>query len=205
MGRIYQTLDRVSQLLIDLDPDSKRNLAALEGKVLCLEISVPQITLFLMPGADGIRVSERSERDADVTLSGTLSAFAKLGMGGSGSGVLSSGQVNMKGDADTGQAFQKALGQIDLDFEELLSRYIGDTPARKTGNVARRVNEWADEAIELSTENMADFLTDEAKLLTTPVAMDRLESGVHDLRSRVDRLEQRLIRLEAKHGQSPKW
>ena len=52
---------------------------------------------------------------------------------GDDGGILSSGQVSMKGDADAGQACQKVLRQLDIDMEELLSVYIGDIPARQTG------------------------------------------------------------------------
>ncbi|NKB62485.1 MAG: hypothetical protein GKR95_18315 [Gammaproteobacteria bacterium] len=203
MSFLYSFLDRVSTVLMDLDPDSKRNIASLEDKILCLDITAPEIVLFLIPDGDGIRIKEQSDREADVTLSGPLTAFARLGMGGSESGVLSNGQVIMKGDADIGQTFQKVLGQIDLDLEELLSRYIGDVPARKTGNAARRAGEWVGETIDLSSENVADFLTEEAKLLITPVAMERMENGVHDLRSNVDRLEQRIRRLEEARVRNP--
>jgi ubiquinone biosynthesis protein UbiJ len=102
----------------------------------------------------------------------------------------------MQGDVDTGQAFQKILAQLDLDWEELIARFIGDTPARKTGNILRELSQWARESAHLSRENLADYLVEEKRILASPLAMERLEKEVQQLRSDVDRIEQRMGRVK---------
>ena len=195
MNALYGFLNRVAKVLIDSDPDTKQNLAALDGKVLCLDITSPQFTLYLLPGQHGVQIVENCDSEPSVTLSGPLPAFVRLATGGADSGVLSDGQVTMKGDADTGQAFQRVVSQLDLDGEELLSNYVGDTPARKIGNLARYLGQWAARTGSLSAENVADYLTEEKQVLVTPVAMERLENSINQLRADVDRIEQRLSKL----------
>ena len=199
MNLLYQFLDKATHTLIDLDPDTKRKLTELEGKVLCIKIRSPDLTLYLLPGENGIEVRERIDDSPDVTLSGPLSAFIKLGLDAKGEDrnrVFSEGGVTMEGNAEVGQAFQKAMSDLDIDFEELLSRYIGDTPARKVGVAAQGLRSWAEDAIDLSRENMADYLTEEKEVLVTPVKMERFEKSIDILRSDVDRLEQRIKKLE---------
>ncbi len=198
MSAIIDFLNRGSKLLLDLDPDGKQKLIALQGKVLCIELTAPPITLYMTPTKEGMEVNTSCTSDADVTLSGSLTAFAQLGIGGVGSGVLSDGEIQMKGDVETGQAFQKILSQLDIDLEELLSQYIGDTPAHKVGNLARGFGEWAKESIELSQENLGDYLKEEKKVLVTDLRMEQFRESLGDLRADVDRLEQRLDRIKQK-------
>jgi ubiquinone biosynthesis protein UbiJ len=196
MSIIHELLNQASSALLETDPDGKKDLQQLSGKVVCIELTAPMIVLYLEPGVGGIQINENSLTEPDVTLTGTLSAFVRLGTAGAKSGVLSSGQVSMRGDVDTGQAFQKALSRLDIDLEELLSGYIGDTPARKAGNLLRGFGKWATESMALSKENIADYLKEERRILPTVVAARRFESNVNNIRADVDRAEQRLGRVK---------
>lgn len=195
MSALFDLLNQSSKVLLDLDPDGKEKIAELNGKLLCLEVTLPSMTLYLAPTSDGLEILRESDVVPDVTLTGSALAFVKLGGAGVGSGVLSGGQINMKGDAETGQAFQKILSQIDIDGEELLSHYIGDTPARKVGNLFREFGEWATESIDLSRKNTGEYLQEEKRLLVTNLAMERFEKSVDHLRSDVDRLAIRMEQL----------
>ncbi len=196
MSVFFDFLNRTSEVLLSVDPDGREKLATLEGKVLCLEITAPKITLYLIPSKAGLKINQHCEGEPNVTLSGSVMAFAKLGGAGIDSGVLSDGQVKMQGDAESGQAFQKILSQLDIDWEELLSRYIGDTPARKAGNVARHFGDWVAQSLHLSRINVGEFLQEEKRVLVTNPAMQRFQDSVDKLRVDTDRLQQRISRLQ---------
>jgi ubiquinone biosynthesis protein UbiJ len=198
MNVLVGLLNRACRELLEVDPDGRQKLTALEGKVLCIEITVPPMKLYLKPSNEGIEISEKSETEPDVILSGSMMAFARLGTSGVESRVLSDGQVIMQGDAETGQIFQKILTQLDIDWEELLSRYIGDTPARKVGNVLRDFGSWASESAALSMQNTAEYFQEEKKVLVTNLAMERFQSAVDALRADTDRLERRMNMLRQK-------
>lgn len=183
---------------MSLDPDGREQLATLDGKVLCIEItggqSAPLLTLYLSPSEEGLKINRYCECEPNVTLTGSVMAFAKLGS--AGIEMLSDGQVKMKGDAESGQAFQKIFSQLDIDWEELLSRYVGDTPARKMGNVVRNFGDWASHSLDLSRINTGEFLQEEKRVLVTNLAMQRFQDSVDKLRVDTDRLQQRISRLK---------
>lgn len=183
---------------MSIDPDGREKLATLEGQVLCIEItgeqSTPLLTLYLSPSKEGLKINSHCECEPNVILSGSVMAFVKLGSGGVE--MLSDGQVTMKGDAESGQAFQKIFSQLDIDWEELLSRYIGDTPARKAGNVVRNFGDWASRSLDLSRINAGEFLQEEKRVLVTNLAMQRFQDSVDMLRVDTDRLQQRISRLQ---------
>lgn len=202
MNALFDCLNRASETLLSVDPDGREKLAQLEGKVLCIEMTVPRLTLYMSPSSAGLEIKQQCDAEADVTLTGSAMAFVKLGTAGIASGVLSEGRITMQGDTETGQAFQKALSQLDIDWEELLARYIGDTPARKVGNVASKFGNWASQSLDLSRQNTAEFLQEEKRVLVTNLAMERFQDSVDKLRADTDRLEQRILRLKKKHSEA---
>jgi ubiquinone biosynthesis protein UbiJ len=192
---LFETLNKATHTLLSVDPDAARSFAELRGKVFCVELTVPKLTLYLVPDPDGFTLCPEADRQPDVTLSGSVFAFAKLSGKGPASRVMTEGQVTIQGDAEAGQALQKIIARFDLDWEELIARIIGDTPARKLGNVLRGAADWGAKTASLSQENFADYFKEERKILPSEAAMRRFEQGVNTLRADVDRLAQRIERL----------
>ncbi len=215
---LLDALNAAAGAIISLDPDGQRKLAQLQGKVFCLEVFRTQtdaqtdaspLVLYLLPTAHGIELRRTVDAPPLVTLSGSALAFARLGRVGLGGGdapgdavgdALRDGRVTVRGDAELAQALHKILGELDLDWEELLSRYIGDSPARKVGNVVRGLADWMAKSInhttDLTRQNTADYLTEEKRVLVTELAMQRFDQAVNRTRADVDRLTRRVQRLE---------
>ena len=204
MSVITELLNRVSGFVLELDPEGAAQIAELAGKRLCLELSAPRLTLIIEPTNNGLKISEPAEDDPgtepDVTLNGSALDFMEMGLSGKSGNVVRDGRIHMTGDVETGQAFQRALSQLDLDWEEVLARYIGDSPARKAGVVMRELGLWAQQSVDLATRNVADVLTEESQILATRPALDRFERNLSTVRGDVDRLGRKLDDLIKKHG-----
>ncbi len=192
---LFDWLNRAVRAALSTDPDTAAAFGALAGKVYRIDITAPTLTLFLVPEPDGFALAPESDVAPAVTLSGSLSAFARLATRGSESGALTDGQVTLAGDAEAGQALQRLLARFDFDWEELIARAVGDLPARKVGNALRGATGWARESADLSRENLADYLTEERRVLASGAALRRLEAAVSELRADTDRLAARLGRL----------
>jgi ubiquinone biosynthesis protein UbiJ len=195
-GILFEALNRGIKTVLSVDPDSAAALDELKEKVFCVRLTFPRSSLFLVVESGGFSVAPNSEQQADVTLEGSIFAFARLSGKGASSRALTDGQVKMQGDAEAGQALQKIFAQFDFDWEELIAQMIGDTPARKIGNALRNTFNWASNSVELSQQNVADYLTEERQLIVSQVAMERFAEEVNRLRADTDRLEMRIERLE---------
>lgn len=197
-GALLAALERAADELLSLDPDAKQKLAQLRGKVFCIEVTAPQITLYMLPSEEGIAFC-RERAAADVTLRGSAAAFAGLARasraGAAGADAFGKGKVRFDGDAELAQTFQKILAEFDLDFEELLARRIGDTPARKAALAARELKEWAEQSFELSRENAADYLAEEKHAALTAALAERFGDALEHTRADVDRLSRRVQRI----------
>ena len=178
-----------------LDDETLPRLAAFEGKVIAIEVLSLNQTFFLFPSSDGILLLTDFDGDADTTLSGTPMALAKLGMAQDASTVLFSGEVRISGDTRLGHQFKKVLQQMNIDWEQHLSRYIGDIAAHQLGNASREFKKWLLRSTNSCSLDIGEYLQEESHLVVGKAEINRFTTQVDQLRSAIDRIESRLSRL----------
>ncbi|TPW10608.1 MAG: hypothetical protein FD130_2174 [Halothiobacillaceae bacterium] len=184
---------------LHLDPELRTKLLPLQGKLIALELRHLNSELFLLVGSDAVFVLPHCERNADTRLIGTPLALARLGLGGVGSrrsSALFASGVEIQGDLEVGRQMSELLNGLDIDWEEQLSKYIGDVAAHQVGNVARSLMQWGQQTAERMARNSVEYLQEESRDLPHPIEVGELLDAVDGLRSDVDRLEARLQRLE---------
>ncbi|MDR9435317.1 MAG: SCP2 sterol-binding domain-containing protein [Thiohalophilus sp.] len=178
-----------------LDPVTFEQLARFEGKQIALELHGTGLTLLLLPGHDGIQVMSGDAEQADTVISGTPLALAELSFGDARR-VLFAGEVTIRGDVETGQAFKRLLDHLDIDWEELLSRYTGDVVAHQLGDLFRGLQSWGRQARRVLGRNLAEFLHQESRQLATREAVAEFVREVDRLRDDSARLQQRVTLLQ---------
>jgi ubiquinone biosynthesis protein UbiJ len=184
-----------------LDPDSLVRSAALFGKVIMVELvfttagaAGPRLAFYLLPGADGIQVVAAYPDAPHVRIRGTPLALANQFRKGSGEGLAR--EVEVQGDSHIAKTFQELLGGIDIDWEEQLSRLVGDAFAHQLGAAVREFRAWGRQALTTLLTNAAEYLQQETRDLPPSGAMAAFLDGVDTLRSDTDRLEARIRRLQ---------
>lgn len=181
-----------------LDPENAANLCRLQGKVIEIELRGVWRRLFLLPQTDSVMVLGDYEGDADATISGSPLALMAMHHPGNRSRSLFSGEVEIRGDAGIGQALQRILDDMDIDWEEMLSRYTGDVVAHQLGNLVRGANGWLRRSAGVLEQDVGEYLQEEARSLPPRLEVRDFMDDVDAARSDVDRLEARVKRLEAR-------
>lgn len=85
--------------------------------------------------------------------------------------------------------------ELRWDFEEELSRVVGDVAAARIGGAARALARWPADAAQRVTEALGAYATDEARLVVGRTELDGLEDDVQALHAALRALEQRIARL----------
>lgn len=191
-------LDRLQEILNRNIADSRRGQALarqLDGRVMSLAVEGTPVTIFLRADGGRLALTPRHDSAVDATISGTPVALLALA-GPRGEGALRGGGVRIEGDAEVAQRFRDLLSETRPDFEEELSRVVGDVAARRVANIARDLVEWGRRASGSFASTVAEYLQEEGRDLPSRTEVEEFLSGVDQLRDDTERLEARLGRLE---------
>jgi len=179
-----------------LDPDTGLRMAALSGCCIGIELRGLDMTLFIFPEEQGIRIEGQFDGEPDTILHGTPLGMARLGLGGSTEKTLFSGDVTIDGDVEAGQTFKSILDDIDIDWEEQLSHLTGDVIAHQVGNAAHKATGWLQHSRSTLERNLGEYLQEELRVLPARIEIENLIADISDIAMAVDRLQARLQRLQ---------
>jgi len=181
--------------VLALDPDFLDQLAPFYKKTFRIELTEPALDLDLRPCPDGFIIEAAGENEPDVRLRGSLWAFSQLAKDGAHSDVFARGKINMSGDAELGQAFQRVLANLQIDWEELSASLLGDRAARTLHRTMTDIGTWFKQSSRQFHENSGEFIQEEIKVAPSRVEVDDMTDKVETLRSDAARLEARIAKL----------
>lgn len=180
---------------LGLDPATRARLPELDGRIIALHLRIIEMTVMLRVDRDRITVADEPDLQADTVLHGTPLGMAQLGLGTDTARTLFSGDVEITGDVETGQAFKAILDEMDIDWEEQLSRVTGDVIAHQLGNLARRAGEWLHHGGTTLQQDIGEYLQEESRVLPSRIEIENYIADVDNTAMAVERLEARLQRL----------
>lgn len=179
-----------------LDPDSLARVAALSGRCIAVELRGLDLQIFVEPTADGILLDTSSDLPPTATLSGTPLGLLRMAAAPADSSLLLAGEVQIHGDIELGRQLRTLLQNLDLDWEELLSRYTGDILAHQIGNGVRGLMTWSRQATGALSQDLAEYLREETRLLPDRGEVATFLDAIDSLRADSERLEARVQRLQ---------
>ena len=192
-------LEQAINGLIELDPAAAGQLAALHGRVIRVDLRGTGIQLNFVPGHDGrLQILGNIEGEPDSSLNGSPLDLMRARDSSEGARQLFSGNVRIEGDNQAAHRFSGALGGLDIDWEEQLSRLTGDIAAHEIGRGLRAVAREGERIGRSSGENLSEYLTEEARLLPHRYEVEDYLTEVDTLRDDTERLAARIALLAQK-------
>lgn len=188
-------LEKTINALIDLDPESKTRLSGLQGQIIRLYIQGPELDIYLLVHSDEIEVMSAFDGDVDSTITGSVASL--LAMRESSNGLFA-GDVEISGNIETGKKFKRYLDSMDIDWEEHLSRVVGDTAAYQSGLLFRNVKTFIQQNNQSLLTSLGEYFTEEAELTAPTSEVRHFEQDVDSARMAADRLSARIALLEKK-------
>lgn len=182
------------------DPEGAAALGAYQGKVMLVELAGFGTRLFLIPGARSVQLYGDYDGEPDCTLRGTPGALMGMMANERREDSIFAGEVEVSGDNHLAQGIGDALRGLDLDWEEWLSRLVGDSIAHPAGVAARNGVRWAQDTHGALEQDLAEYLTEEARILPGSDEVRRWVEDVDRTRDDVERLEARIERLVRAKG-----
>ncbi len=190
-------LETAINTYLQMDPDTLQQLSKLSDKVIAIELQDTGLTLYCLPQTQGMSIMSQYQGAPDTTISGRPVSLAKLTIMND-TQVMFAGEVTISGDVELGQRFKKLLENMDIDWEEHLSRVTGDIVAHKTGHAIREMAAWWRNNSERAQQNGREYLQEEVNILPEKQEVEAFFSDVESLRDDVARLAARISNLQEK-------
>lgn len=185
--------------LVALDPETRDELAALEGRRIGLAMEAPALAMEIVV-RDGRLVvgppDPGSEADLAVrgTLGGLLSQLPFL-RPASGGGV---GKVRISGDAELARRLQKLAERFDPDWNLPFTNLLGDVLGVQVASALRAAFRAGRDGAAQLARHGAEYLTEESRDVIGRAELEAHLDDVDALRDRVERLHARMQHLHRK-------
>lgn len=196
---------------IQMDAQASKKLALLSGNAIAIELQGWELTLYLLPDAQGIQVMTEYAGEADTTISGSPMALFNMSQGDASAATMREQNITIEGDLELGQQFSQFFKQLDIDWQETLAQGFAkvttpsnaDVIAHKIGRLVEGFQQWQPQAKETLEKNIAEYLQQESGILPFVEEFEPFNKAVDTIRNDVDRLEARINRLLGQQDSKP--
>lgn len=182
---------RVLQHLIAQNTWANEILQPFAGKAVQFNIAFVSTTLVILENGSLAVAGETFQPDAYVTL--TPSLIMRL-LAKDESAKM---QIEVEGDTHLASELAKVLTNMRWDYEEDLSKLVGDVPAYNIGQFTRHASQSLKDASTNVAEMFSEYWQEENPLIAKKRHVEQFNTAVDTLRADVDRLEKRLAKLSA--------
>ena len=178
---------------LNLDSESKEHLHRLSGKVVKIEWS--PLTYYWLFKSDSIYLSKDYNGPTDLILRGSTfdficSVFIKKDK------ALTDIPLQVVGDMEFAKQFKDFFSSLEIDYEEQLSKMVGDAIAYPTIQVLKMISLWASLSMGSLSQKLTDYVQREMNWLVSDEELQLFFSDVDELRDDCARLEARIKMLE---------
>ncbi len=192
-------LEKTINAALALDPNSQQRLSPLNDKVVALEVEDWKITLYMRFQSHGVQLLSDKPSQVDTHMGGALFGLMRVGLAKGDSQAVFAEKINIEGDTDVAEKARDLLTHLDIDWEDHLSRIIGDRLAHHIGRGAKHFLGALKQMCQATRQSASEYLQYEANLLPCREEVNDFYSAVTTCRNDADRLEARIALLQ---GQS---
>lgn len=191
---VLESLQTALNAYLALDPATKTHYLGLQGKIVQLEILGIHWTFQLIFTDNKVQITEPLQT-ADAIIKGTPLSLIHVAFTRENRHRFFTEDVIIQGNAELGQQVLDLFDHIEIDWEEGVSRWIGDAPAHYLGRLVNHFKNWQQATTHTLLDNLREFIHEEIILFPPREAIQDFYVEVDHLRMDVDRLEARINRL----------
>lgn len=199
---ILDACEEACNRALKYDESSRRKLSKLDGKTLNISTYLPSplgnidFDFQIHFTQQGICFSSLLETDSDAYLhaSSLRMVFEIL----SEQKILNNPNIEIKGDKLLVTELQAILKEMEIDWEEPLSKITGDVIAHEIGNIARSAKSWFSARTRNFKEDLKDYIVEEQNNLVFQEELSYFSKQIQTTEQKVRKLSERIQNLKDK-------
>ncbi|GGE53316.1 SCP2 domain-containing protein [Streptosporangium jomthongense] len=194
LAALTAIIERAMNRALELDPAGRKALlGALQGPVQFRITDPVVLTFSLHQAGNRVQVHSQPLEKPALEISGKPLAFAALATGDNR--VFTDKRLNIAGDTGLAHQFQRALDQLNPDWEAAMASHIGDVPAHFIGKRMRDAVSWSRQAFSTLNANIEEYVHEESRALPGRRELEATFEDIDTLNLRTERLEARVNQL----------
>ncbi|MFK7859109.1 MAG: SCP2 domain-containing protein [Granulosicoccus sp.] len=195
---ITLALEKAIDAMLRMDPETRERLAALDGCVIRVNVTSPPVTTLLTVVDSKVFLAQPDDTNGpdphtDTTITGSLSALHSLL---DGNDAVYKGEVQIAGDIGVSQQLKQIVAQLDPDWQDAVSPFLGDSLTHRLDRAQSRLSAWLRRSRDSFDQNTSEYLQEEVELLAPNGEVHHFCREIDELRAAADRLDARVYRLE---------
>lgn len=192
-------IERALNHALELDTAGQQALLeALEGPVQFHVTDPVSLTFSLHRTGNRVHVHSQPADKPALEIHGKPLAFAALATGDNR--VFTDNRLQVTGDTGLAHQFQRALDQLDPDWEAAMARHIGDVPAHFIGKRIRSAVSWSRQAFSSLNANIEEYVHEESRALPGRRELEATFEDIDALNLRTERLEARINQMQSRRN-----
>jgi ubiquinone biosynthesis accessory factor UbiJ len=196
LAPLLPLLEKGIVALLRLDPLTMDSVRSMADKVIAVDLLGVGMTVYVVPYQEGVHLLAEYDGDVHVRIRGTPLALLAMATTREAYRSTFSGDVEIIGDLVLSRQIQSVVTNANIDWEELLSNYVGDIAAHQLGRMYSSFSSWLKQTRQTLELDVAEYVRAEINLLPEPDDVKEFVVAVDSLRADTDRLEARLKRLK---------
>ncbi len=183
--------------LINQNSWARAQLQPFGGKAV--RFSIPPASATLTVLEDGGMAMSGESATAEATVIIPLPVALRLLANDEGANTL----ITLEGDTELATVLAKVLRSMQWEYEEDLSKLVGDVPAHKIAGFAREIFSAAKKQSVNVAEMFTEYWQEEQPLIAKKRHVEQFVKDVDTLRDDVERLHKRMEKSMAKLATTP--
>jgi ubiquinone biosynthesis protein UbiJ len=191
-----RALEAALNRALALDPDTRDQLRALDGRRIALRLDAPPLAVQVRVDGERLVVGPvDAQRDPDLGVRGTLGALvAQLPMFRRDD-APPVGRLHVSGDAELARRLQRLAERFDPDWQHPFATVFGDVLGVQIANAVAGALKQARASTRSLAQSAAEFVTEESRDVVGRDELNAFHDDVDALRDDVERLAARISRL----------
>lgn len=195
----FEKLQKAINRFLAFDPESEVRLQALQGKSVTLELNLAlqeHLSIPLHFTNKSIEILPNLPESPDLVIKGTPLSLLGMSLAKDKRSHFFGDNVVIEGNLELGQQVTDLFEQLEIDWEESLSHWVGDVPAHQVGLAVKGIKDFTKRFHNAMTRNINEYVHEEIDLFPAKEALKDFFDDVDILRMDVDRIEARIEKLK---------
>ena len=177
------------------DPERAQDLQGIDAKIVSITLKELNTSTTFRINNNLLQAIDDAEIRPDVKIIASLKILPDYFLGVDQNQFIKNGDLEIVGDSHVASTFHNVLKCIEIDWEDLLSRYIGDVAASQIGMAVGKTQRFINRLGDNLRLDVRDYVQDELQIAATQAEVEDFIKQVNETAAKLDQLEKRVDQL----------